>query len=119
MGKSEFTGKPEFPGCDLIQQEITGKPEFTGCNLLQQEITGFMGRDLIQQEITGKPEFMGCDLLQREIMGNIYMSTGIHRGSPISELGATVKITNSNIIIKISHNGNLIQLRKITLYLAT
>ena len=74
-------GKPEFTGCDLIQWEweIMGKPEFMGC-------------DLLQQEIMGKPESTGCDLIQWEIMGKY-----------IYQLGATVKITKSNIIIKISH----------------
>ena len=75
-------------GCDVFQWEIMGNHGLTGCNLIQQEITGkpeFTGCDLIQWEweIMGKPEFMGCDLLQQEIMGNIYISTGIHRGSPI------------------------------------
>src|SRR6202790_4380410 len=69
-----------------------------------------MGCDLLQWEITGKYEFMGnIYIYQLGFTGAVQFRDGtldpsnVRVKCPISELDATVKITHSNIIIKISH----------------
>ena len=79
-----------------------------------QDVMYFNGKswenlNSIKWEIMEKHELTGCDLIQQEIIGAVQFRDGtldpsdVRVKCPISELGATVKITNSNIIIKISH----------------